>query len=134
MCLIYETLREGETVRVLLCVAVLLCMSFNALASTLDRELERYIVQFKFKAIEKPIGKVEAVYKLGEKLFFDPLLSGNKNISCASCHDPAKASGDALPLPIGVTAQTIIVIINISIGVIIPLLLVIIFIIIQMMI
>lgn len=29
----------------------------------------------------------------GQKLFFDPNLSGNKNMSCASCHDPAYAYG-----------------------------------------
>ncbi|WP_306258032.1 cytochrome-c peroxidase [Pararhizobium sp. IMCC21322] len=38
---------------------------------------------------------------LGQKLFFDPLLSGNQNISCATCHHPDLASGDGLPLGIG---------------------------------
>jgi cytochrome c peroxidase len=31
---------------------------------------------------------------LGRQLFFDPLLSGNKDLSCASCHQPAKGFSD----------------------------------------
>lgn len=38
---------------------------------------------------------------LGQKLFYDPLLSGNRNISCATCHHPDLASADGLPLGIG---------------------------------
>lgn len=38
---------------------------------------------------------------LGEKLFFDKILSGNKDISCATCHFPTKGTGDNLPIPIG---------------------------------
>jgi cytochrome c peroxidase len=32
---------------------------------------------------------------LGKKLFFDPMLSGNNSISCASCHKPDKAFSDS---------------------------------------
>ena len=35
--------------------------------------------------------------ELGRKLFFDPLLSGNKKRSCATCHIPEKAFTDGLP-------------------------------------
>lgn len=38
---------------------------------------------------------------LGQKLFYDPLVSGNRNISCATCHHPDLASADGLPLGIG---------------------------------
>lgn len=34
---------------------------------------------------------------LGKLLFFDPRLSGDNRMSCASCHDPAKAFADGLP-------------------------------------
>jgi len=43
----------------------------------------------------------EAKFELGRMLFFDKLLSGNKNISCATCHHPQLASADALALPLG---------------------------------
>ncbi len=32
--------------------------------------------------------------ELGRRLFFDPRLSGNNTLSCASCHDPARAFSD----------------------------------------
>jgi len=38
---------------------------------------------------------------LGRDLVFDPILSGNRNISCASCHNPDHASADGLSLNIG---------------------------------
>lgn len=44
-----------------------------------------------------PAVKVE----LGRLLFFDKVLSGNLNISCASCHHPLAGTGDGLSLPVG---------------------------------
>jgi cytochrome c peroxidase len=35
---------------------------------------------------------------LGRYLFFDPRLSGDGSISCASCHDPAKSYADGVAL------------------------------------
>jgi cytochrome c peroxidase len=42
-----------------------------------------------------------AKVELGRLLFWDKILSGNKNISCATCHLPEAATADALPLSIG---------------------------------
>lgn len=39
--------------------------------------------------------------ELGRLLFFDKILSGNKNISCATCHHPLAATGDGLSLSVG---------------------------------
>lgn len=48
--------------------------------------------------IEKlPVTEVE----LGEKLFFDPILSKDKKISCSSCHKPEFAFADTLPFSLG---------------------------------
>lgn len=46
-----------------------------------------------------------ALVELGQMLFFDPELSGPRDISCATCHHPNFASGDGLPLPIGVGGE-----------------------------
>ncbi len=43
----------------------------------------------------------EAKSKLGRILFFDPLLSGSRERSCASCHNPTLSWADGLPLAIG---------------------------------
>ncbi|TNF84876.1 MAG: cytochrome-c peroxidase [Acidobacteria bacterium] len=39
--------------------------------------------------------------ELGKLLFYDKLLSGNKNISCATCHHGLTDTGDGLSLPVG---------------------------------
>ncbi|MEQ6203834.1 cytochrome c peroxidase [Sulfitobacter sp. HNIBRBA2951] len=39
--------------------------------------------------------------ELGRDLFFDPILSGNKNIACATCHHPSLGTSDAMSLSIG---------------------------------
>ena len=42
-----------------------------------------------------------AVVRLGEALFYDKILSGNRDISCATCHHPQFAGADGLPLSLG---------------------------------
>ncbi len=39
--------------------------------------------------------------RLGRDLFFDPILSGDQNIACATCHHPEFAMTDGRVLPIG---------------------------------
>ena len=41
-------------------------------------------------------------WELGKKLFFDPILSIDSSISCASCHHPHLAFSDEVALSIGV--------------------------------
>lgn len=45
------------------------------------------------------VNKAEA--KLGQLLFYDPILSGNRNIACDTCHNPTFATTDGLSLSIG---------------------------------
>jgi cytochrome c peroxidase len=42
---------------------------------------------------------------LGKKLFFDPILSGTKNRSCASCHQPGQAFTDGLDRPYSIDSK-----------------------------
>ncbi len=42
-----------------------------------------------------------AEVQLGKQLFFDKVLSGNLNISCATCHHPFTGTSDGLSLPVG---------------------------------
>ena len=39
--------------------------------------------------------------RLGQLLFFDPILSGSKTVSCATCHHPRMATGDGVSLGLG---------------------------------
>ena len=43
---------------------------------------------------------------LGHKLFFDARLSGNGQVSCATCHQPARLFQDGLPLGQGIGTMT----------------------------
>lgn len=46
-----------------------------------------------------------AVLALGERLFFDSRLSGDGTVSCASCHDPARAFTDGRPTSVGISGR-----------------------------
>ncbi len=46
-----------------------------------------------------PVDRDEAA--LGQLLFWDPLLSGNRNISCGTCHHPRFGTSDGLSLGMG---------------------------------
>jgi len=39
--------------------------------------------------------------RLGQLLFYDQILSGNRNTSCATCHHPRFATSDGLSLGLG---------------------------------
>jgi cytochrome c peroxidase len=65
-----------------------------------------------YSAIELPAPVTDADYyedgaiapekvELGRLLFFDKVLSGNRNISCATCHHPDLATTDGLALGLG---------------------------------
>lgn len=47
----------------------------------------------------------EAKANLGKLLMYDKILSGNKNISCATCHHPLTGLGDGLSLSVGEGGQ-----------------------------
>ena len=40
--------------------------------------------------------------RLGRKLFFDPLLSADGTVACASCHDPQHAFASPVPRAVGI--------------------------------
>ena len=46
-----------------------------------------------------PVDPAEAA--LGRLLFYDPILSGNREVSCATCHHPALGTSDGLSLGLG---------------------------------
>jgi cytochrome c peroxidase len=54
---------------------------------------------------ERPESKdnalTEARVQLGRKLFFDPILSGDNTVACASCHQPEHGFANGNPVGIG---------------------------------
>lgn len=43
--------------------------------------------------------------RLGRKLFFDPVLSEDGTVACASCHDPAHGFASDAPLAVGIKGR-----------------------------
>ena len=50
---------------------------------------------------------LKAEIALGKALFFDPLLSKDKTISCATCHNPKLGFGDGMAIGIGVAGNNL---------------------------
>lgn len=47
----------------------------------------------------------DAKITLGNKLFYDPVLSGDKEVACATCHSEIWGMSDGLPVSIGVDGE-----------------------------
>lgn len=73
-----------------------------------DAELRQAFAREGVVAVTLAPVETASLVNLGEALFYDKLLSGNRNISCATCHHPTAGTGDGLPLPLGegATGQT----------------------------
>jgi len=54
--------------------------------------------------LEDPPEFPEAKVKLGQALFFDPLIGGNRDVSCATCHHPDFATTDGRSRSVGTAA------------------------------
>lgn len=68
-------------------------------ATETDARLQKYIQQFNMRAMDEKLSPSHSPkYNLGKILFETKLISGNKNISCRTCHDPAKGTSDGLAL------------------------------------
>lgn len=66
-------------------------VNYNA-TNIFDTEFLNYRYFASYSATDKQTERAE----LGKLLFFDPVLSGNNERSCASCHDPAMGFSDGL--------------------------------------
>ncbi len=47
----------------------------------------------------------ESKIELGRLLFFDPILSGNKDVACATCHHPSNGYAESRDISIGVNGE-----------------------------
>jgi cytochrome c peroxidase len=68
---------------------------------TLDQQLRELLQQVNARVPPPPPRPSPALVGLGQALYFDKILSGNRDVSCATCHDPLTHTGDALSLSVG---------------------------------
>lgn len=73
--------------------------------SPLQLQLDQVIEQRGLSPVPATPPIRPALRDLGQLLNFDPILSGNQDISCATCHHPFMNTGDARHLPLGTGGQ-----------------------------
>ena len=74
-------------------------------ADILDVALRQTVAQAGLQPLQLSPAPDPAKFVLGEALFYDKELSGNRDISCATCHHPLMHGGDNLSLPFGTGAR-----------------------------
>src|SRR5262245_7695424 len=73
-------------------------------AQSLDAQVRQAISPWGVVPILPIKAQDPALVDLGRALFFDKLLSGNRDVSCATCHSPTTSTNDKLSLAIGTGA------------------------------
>ncbi len=68
---------------------------------SLDQRLEEVVVDANVAPIDLGPMPSEAKVALGEALFFDKEISGNRDTACSTCHHPLLHGGDGLPVSFG---------------------------------
>ena len=73
----------------------------EGLPPSIDAQLRQSLQQWNVVPIGAMPEQGPALVALGQALMFDKILSGNRDISCATCHQPSEHAGDGLSLAIG---------------------------------
>ena len=68
---------------------------------SIDQQLRQNLERWGVIPIGAMPAQDPALVDLGQALMFDPILSGNRDIACATCHHPLTHGGDGLSLAIG---------------------------------
>lgn len=94
-------------VRILCVAAVVIAAACEETAppegvpGSIDQQLRQSFGQWGVVPIGAMPRQDPALVALGQALMFDKLLSGNRDIACATCHDPAQHATDGLALAVG---------------------------------
>ena len=80
-------------------VALILCITLGAQGGTDDLSMFSPLPLVAPAPPDNPTTPEKVA--LGRLLFWDPILSGNGDIACATCHHPSRGYADGRDLPIG---------------------------------
>ena len=87
-----------------LCLAGAAATPALAADDDLDSALERVIAARGLEPLEAPPLVISPKFRLGQMLFFDPILSGTRDVACATCHLLGRGTSDGVALSLGVRA------------------------------
>src|SRR5213596_2000395 len=76
-------------------------MPVEGLPESIDAQLRQSLQRWGTIPIGPMPAQNPALVDLGQALMFDKILSGNRDIACATCHLPAQHAADGLSLAIG---------------------------------
>ena len=81
---------------------LVLFISFSVFAQdNIDAKLETYIKNFQLTNLKTPSPMRKKLFQIGNSLFFDKEISGNRNIRCIDCHHPRLNTHEGIPLSLG---------------------------------
>ena len=98
---------RSSRIHLLIALAAACWVSFGSwsvqesFAQSTDEVLRELLEQNGVEPFDPGGGHTEERIALGQALFFDRELSGNRDTSCATCHHPTLSTGDGLALPVG---------------------------------
>ena len=87
-----------------LCVAGVIAAPAHGPGDDLDGALERVIAARGLEPLQMPPLVPSPKFRLGQMLFFDPILSGTRDVACATCHLLGRGTSDGVDLAVGVDA------------------------------
>jgi len=96
--------RHVRTLCILAVLGVIACddpAPIQGVPESLDAQLRRQFTQWNIVPIGEAPHQDPAMVALGQALMFDKILSGNRDVSCATCHDPTQHLTDGLALAVG---------------------------------
>ena len=98
-------LRSARAVAAVAAFTLAACEKNNfsdpASPASLDAQVRQSIGQWGVVPILPLAAQNAAQVELGRALFFDKVLSGNRDVSCATCHTAVTGTGDGLSLAVG---------------------------------
>ncbi|MCP5101122.1 MAG: cytochrome-c peroxidase [Chloroflexi bacterium] len=86
---------------VLICIVAIFMVVGCTGRESLDEQLQSAIDMHQITVVDPGPTPEEAKVVLGQMLFFDKEISGNRDIACATCHHPTEGSGDSIAVSIG---------------------------------
>lgn len=97
----------GAIARLVVAVPLIATAGLGSIAAAaqpdaIDRELAQVVHTLGLRPLDPPRFVPDAKFKLGQALFFDPVLSGPRVVSCATCHLLKYGTSDGLARSIGV--------------------------------
>lgn len=104
MCRLRNRIIAAALIGVVVVLSLWLVPSHAQEEPSPDQELRTLLQMHRITPLDPGPMPDPARVELGRLLFFDTVLGGNRNVSCATCHHPAFATSDALPVSVGTGA------------------------------